>query len=318
MRILYSATGVLACIVCVGTSPASAGTRTATKFVLQGTNGYEVTVYAADQGTARLVAARRHAVASYTTDRAYFDGSRLTAEFADLGSVSVEFRPSLIAGRPLPARSRVTCALEESRARRGLFVGRVQFRGERGFTKLDATHARGVVYWLRRDGCDGRQRVLRSRQKEASRPGGPVLRAFGVNHGALVFFRAGRNAFEDLLHEKHLEVGKLRKDGVPFSVQTFEERQGIGIVRTAVAKGPQSSFVFNHSHTAAKISPPAPFSGRGHFSNCKMSHPRPWYGSLSVFLPGRGRLPLASQHTMPFTPILHPVKGCPRKYKSPS
>jgi len=289
---------------------ATAGNREGLEFVVSGAQGYEIRVTASEE-SAKLVASRNHAAVSYMTEDARFDGRRLTATFGDLGRIVVTFRPSDRAHVGRRFSGRIHCAWEQVSVQGGLFVGQIEFRGERRFTRVSARHARGHLFRLRRDGCpgaeDGHSSAIEHRE---ARSRGPRLEALGIwRSGQTLSFHAGRDALEPLRNFgggtiEAVELGSLSEGGIPFSVWTFEWGHRMTIFRLAVARGPSTSFEFDRSPPSAVLRPPAPFSGVGRLTQCPS---RRWKGSLAVSLPGAGKVSLTTR----------PIFGVPRLEPSP-
>lgn len=273
------------------------------RFVVAGTNGYRVLV-AGTPRAVRLVAWRGHATAQYIATAGRADESGIEASFGRLGSVSVRFRASgRKAAKPPPGDLQGCRSVGESLDRLGVFVGRIDFRGEHGFTRLRLRRASGRAAPSRTLSCP--RKTARGTRKPAVDPRAPRIRAVSF----LGSFYVGAGAFsESGLNDKQLPLGiaKLRPGGVPFSAEVSELRGGLLINRVVVARGPRASFTSDIPQRTGTISPPSPFKGTASLSNC----PSPsWRGSLAVSFPGREvRL---TQRPFSNTAVLLPARRCP-------
>jgi len=293
---------------------AIAGSTTGFRFALHGTQGYKIQIIGSSEGIARLVASKGHAAAGYTTDQAHFDGKRFTATFGNLGQVATTFSPSKRIknkGRPT---ARTGCALEHAKIVGGQFIGQIRFRGEHNFTRLNTSHAQGRVITLQRSGCNHRlsNRPSTIEEEQGSNAQKPKFKAVGLAKRGTLTFRAGQDAMDELTDfvsgsGADLKLGKLPRGEVPFSVMSFEEKQGMSIFRLAAARGPSTTFKLNLAPTTATLTPPAPFSGVGRFANCPSAT---WKGSLAVSLPGAGKVSLTTKRLFIFPPNIHPVRPC--------
>jgi len=183
---------------------------------------------------------------------------RIEAQLGDLGGISVRFRPS---GRTrvtrLDERGPMPCWRPSRIVRHlGTFVGAVEFNGEGGYTTVKASAAPGSVGTPLPAACAA-----------AARPAGKaVLRAFNPRAGTR--FQA-----------------KTTAGGVAFTASWQERLEGgVFVSRRAYTGGPPGSFAFAADLATARVSPPAPFSGRARYR--ATGGPR-WSGNLRATFPGR-------------------------------
>jgi hypothetical protein len=262
-----------------------AGSRS--ELTLMGTNGYRITIRGSENGVL-LAASRRHEGAIYFASKGRAIGGDITAEFENLGAVSVHFRPS---GRVRERKVPRGCTGRPARVfdELGAFVGTIRFRGELGYTQVRASHARGRI-------GPPQQHICRSGSENSAASGfsnwGPRSKRplfeflSGALGGPTRIFRAGRSALTQAAKFKilPLRIGELPHRGVPYSVVSLDTSRAVSTVRVLVAKGPSSSFTFNDQLTTASLSPPPPFAGSVSLHLCPMEALR---SSLSVALPGQ-------------------------------
>lgn len=209
-------------------------------------------------GTPRVPRAVNGAASVYSL-RASSSPRRIEASLGGLGRISVRFHPS--------GRTRVT-RLDELGAfscggrtrivrHLGTFVGTVEFQGEGGYTAVEARRAQGSVGTPLPAACAA-----------AARPAGKVvLRAF--NRGAGTRFQT-----------------KTTAGGVAFTASWHERLEsGVVVSRRAYTGGPPDAFAFAADLSAARVSPPAPFSGSARYRAAAGGSR--WSGSLRATFPGR-------------------------------
>lgn len=289
-RRLGSALVLVVSALLASAAPALAGASSAA-FTVRGSNGFSIDV-GSEAGTVVLAASeRRPPFATFASDGRprlagtangaasvyYARGSsgganRIEARLGALGRISVSFQPS---GRKRVTVLRggaaaVSCAAPRRIVRRlGTFTGTIEFRGEDGYTEVAATRARGSVGTPlpRRCGGAGTGTAGASRAAPWPEPGSAVLGAVDARAG--VRFRAATTA-----------------TGAAFRA-TLRERLpgGLVVLRRAVAGAPPSAFSFDRGLTAARVKPPAPFSGVGRF-RARRGGGVSWSGNLRVTFPG--------------------------------
>lgn len=257
-------------------------------FALPGSNGFRVDV-GSERGLVTVaVSERRPPIATFSRDgrprpadtgngasNLYFargaggDPNTIEARLGGLGTISVTFRPSgRTAVTVLGARGDGGCAGPARIVRRlGTFVGTIRFRGEDGYTAVEATRARGSVGTPLPGACEA----------QASAGGAPV-RSTWPDPGAVLSAtnRRGGTSFE----------AATTATGVAFRA-TLEEHlpDGLVVVRRAYAGAPPSTFAFNRTLTWAKVKPPSPFSGVARFRSAD-GREVSWRGSLRATFPG--------------------------------
>ena len=310
---------LLLCLLIFAPTQARAGSSTRVEFEVHGTNGYDIQIAGSSRGGALLDASKGHTAVRYATEQANVEGNQFTATFGKLGRVWATFYP---ARGSFEHRARTSlhagCDFERVTTQRGLFIGRIRFRGARHFTRLDAHHVRGDLIRIERSGCDRRKGpgpfLGKGRQDDVEQK--PRLEVYAFTKRGFLSFRAGQGALDELKYfasilDMDLKLSELPKGGVPFGIIFFEENQGMSIFRLAAARGPSSTFTFNLKPTLVTLEPPAPFSGQGRYANCPSPKLK---GSLAVSLPGLGKVALREKKgTFLFLLSAHPSRPCPSR-----
>jgi hypothetical protein len=263
---------------------------------LGGSGGYRIRVLATRKGSL-LVAARRHASATYLAAGGGVTSTGIDADFGPFGRVEVSFR------------STDGCS--------GYFVGTIAFRGERGYTRVDARRATGV-YAPYPGACqaDRRRADFVSMSVASGRSAGRArcVRMNSLRRWGYVRFQAGQGAFaemKDTLFPDELGIDRLAGPGTPFSAGTIEHRRGVTILRSVIAKGPPSSLEFGEDPRRVTLTPPAPFSGYGKARGDREASLR-IQGTLRVSFPGRPNIALTAKRPFLTAVELPAARACSR------
>jgi hypothetical protein len=269
----------VACLLSV--APASAVTveveetwiRGSTSFSLGASNGYTVSVERRGRQVT-LTALRLGgflAAASYTVPGSA-SPDRIEARFGNkLGRVSVRFKAKQVK----KIGPRKGCTGKPAMDRSGVFVGTITFRGEGGYTTVDARRAQGRVIDTLVERCEF-PHTRRSARASASPLGPPAVGAsLGDRRGfgASISRRAGKRS-------------------VFYEAISRERRGRMRIFRGVFAKGREDSFTYVGDLSAATVKPPAPFEGEAAFLRERRGKGS-WLGPLSVSFPGRDDVPMA-------------------------
>lgn len=236
-------------------------------FRVPGTNGYTPYVIGAPphhgtSGSLVLEAVAKGMGVTYRAPATVTETS-MQADLGDLGEISVTFRRS---NRPAAAQ----CGKQAVRFDSGVYEGTVDFRGEDGYTSVEATSAPGNADLEAAVICgEGFTEVSPSR-----RPRGAdlYLRNPALGPG--------------------LSVHKSRPGAAALiSASTSEYTNGIAIRRFERRWMPSRDFTYDRRLRTATVEPPAPFAGSGRFDLGKKAGRR-WSGDLTVDLPGSSAVPL--------------------------
>jgi hypothetical protein len=256
---LLATTAALLTLVSAGSSTALAGPGVGAAFELKATNGLTGQV-ATTGSSVDLVLSGHHEFAVYRV-KGTVSEQGVEARFGELGRISVRFHPDGSHSGAKPGE----CVGKKSKS--GVFVGTSEVRGERGYTKIDATRARGCL------------RHLHAR----AAPNFPGAGASAAEEEREV---ATLTAEAQNLHFR--AAGFREPDGsgqVEFAAAVLERRGAMRIARAALAPAKLPAFVFDQALGTATVSPPGPFSGTASFER----HPdgsASWIGTLSVSLLG--------------------------------
>lgn len=232
-------------------------------FRLQGTNGYTLYVLAAPPRAGRtgrvlIFASAKGRGASYTAPATVSETS-IQASLGALGEISVTFQSS---GEAASAR----CGDQTIRFDSGRYEGRIDFRGEEGYTSVEANSAPGIFTAICGAG------VVESGPSEKALGAELYVRNPGLGPG--------------------LSVRKSRPGAAArITAWTSEYGDGISIERFASLRMPAADFTFDRRLRTATVKPPTPFTGTARFDLGKKAGRR-WSGDLTVDLPGSSATPL--------------------------
>jgi hypothetical protein len=243
------------------------GTPLTATFHVRGSNGYGVSVYGS-RDRVTLIATRGRASTGYEVKgKVSPDGVR--ARFGRFGRISVSFRERRV--RRVPS-SILGCTGGPEVIRRGVYLGTIKFRGERGYTSLRARAVRGTTTVTPRWRCPG------SSSGNRKVPDQIDLDAF-----------CGRQGFAAVGHRSVDQGPRVFPDedtSTTFIAFSVVRRGRIRVIRLAAAKAGRSAFLFDDAFTFATVKPPPPFHGTGMLTR-DPSGGGSWSGSLSVSFPGK-------------------------------
>lgn len=260
---------------------ASAGSTTfsspaRSEFSLRSSNGYVIDLERVGRRVS-LIASHRgsrfFAWASYMV-RGEVSSERIDARFGKLGRISVRFRTERVRRSQLGK----SCTGKAAVTRFGVFVGTIRFRGEGGYTIVDARRAHGQVSSAIRETCPFSPFGEGVRLAKIPTLPPPELWA---REGR----RRGFNA-----------TGFRRRDGTAaseFGASVIERRRSMRILRAVLAFGRPDAFTFTEDLYSATVRPPRPFQGEAVFERKPKGGSTSWLGTLSVSLPGREKVRLA-------------------------
>jgi hypothetical protein len=267
-----------ACAVVLSAIPASAvaaGSESATtlipSFRVKATNGFTGFVFAGvspttGKGGMVLDLHNRTEAASYQAP-ARLNGSTLEASFGSLGEVAVTAVPS---GHPTMVNSGCGGHGKRVPIETGRWEGSIQFRGEEGFSTIDAVSAK-------EDAAPLLNLVCAATGSEG---------IGGHSPGALLTVkrRSGEEKLE-LVVRKNKPVGPTR-----LHTQLSERLGNVLVDRSVNAVAPSDALDFEIPPGTAAVEPPAPFSGSLDFTRHGRSPSLK--GDLTVDFPGRSSVPI--------------------------
>jgi hypothetical protein len=274
----------VAFLTAIAVAPASAAAYTSpaqgptAELTVHGSHGYEVRI-AIEDGSSTLSASKGQqgiAGANYFSldGRAARGGAQ--ARFGRLGRVKVRFRGSgEVQRRRVPP-----CQGRPELIRHGVFVGKIRFRGEGGYTEVDAARARGTITTVPGQSC--------ALPESPGRNGGWPK---GAKAPREVVFAAGSRA-------KGVQLEATRVPNSPeesvITASSYQLREGMTIIRSVLLFAPLGAFSFDAGLNAATLHPPAPFSGSASFTRIDDYASR-WEGPLTISLPGQPDVPLTGR-----------------------
>jgi hypothetical protein len=250
--------------VCFASDPASSvsfeGPEAQAEFSRKASNGYSI-LFEVNRGKASLTARSDEGTVIYSGKGSLVDG-RIQFGLGKLGRISARFKPDGSVDRLRPPKS---CKGREQVVRSGAFVGSIKFRGESGYTRLNAHRVYGTMASPRSWKCP--DTPYSHPKNAASLPA--VLGAF-TPHSHVVFVAIG---------------GSEQLPFRLFIAGTSERHGALRIRRSALAEGKPVSFDVLEDLSSATVSPPKPFAGTATFKR-NADGSTEWVGTLSVALPG--------------------------------
>jgi hypothetical protein len=223
------------------------------EFDLAANNGLDAHLETFD-GKVTLEIEGRHRIVSYEVEGKATEAG-LKVQFGKLGVIDVGFEPSNTRTFKPPKG----CKGEPSTFSEGIYVGTIQFTGERNYVRIETAQAKGTMSVSRPQECpkgrgSGRLQPLLPRPS----PFSSLQRAdeeaslFATSRSCRCFFAAF--ALPD------------RKGGSTiFLGAKSENREGMEITRGTIVETGPSTFTFNHKAGTAHVDPPRPFTGTATF-----------------------------------------------------
>jgi hypothetical protein len=250
---------------------------------LPASNGYAASIRTSGHRQVVLTFSQGSYQVTYTT-LGRVTRRRISADFGRLGHVSLRFRDKRRPRKlPLPFLMR-ECKGRKSVEERGVFVGNVRFRGERGFTRIRASRVKGRALRTYRRVCKG-PAWLQAGTSSAEPYEGNLLTASAQANGVSRTFIA---------IEITVELG-----GEPFGLAvegaTLEEKvEGVAILKSASTLD-EGTFRLSRSRggpVETRVVPSWPFVGSATYIP-RGRETAAWSGSLGVRFPGSGQVSLA-------------------------
>lgn len=255
----------------------------------KGSNGFRGFVSTAGHRRVVLTLVRGEALMNLrTTGRVSRRG--IVARFGDLATVSVRFQGASVGADPSARRrgqrndATPGCSGRDPIVERGVFRGTIRFRGENGFTNINARVAPGTVERRFRRVCK------RSLLGELS---GLFEELFGGVRLTLLEARARVDDTNVAFEAASFDLGPGAPPSYSFVGRTAERRDGMEIFRGATAEA-QRGFLAGKPGAMpqqATTKPPKPFQGSAEYRK-DTGLPAGWTGPLAVPMPGVGRVAL--------------------------
>jgi hypothetical protein len=276
---LAAAVSLVAALASAGPASAEPGYVTfqgerKSQFTVNGTQGFRVTVERTGRRV-ELVASKGDSAATYVVHSPPTPNADIHVRFPGVGLVSTRFESS-----GSPSRTPAICGGRPAIRQDGVFRGTIKFRGERGFTRIDADSARGFFFREPKESCKGK-----SHSGQSSRPGYSLTARTKIPGGLLGFVASKSPPDSEFAgFTGYFAIELKHRHGMRVSrVAAASSRSGAGFEMSGPANRPE----------AAVVSPPAPFSGTASFSSTSDTTAQ-WTGDLAVELPGAGMVRLAS------------------------
>lgn len=230
---------------------------------VRGSKGFGISLFGSGSNV-DLTVKGHNASVSYDV-RGRSSGEQLKGRFGQLGHMSLRFHPRQKAHFvPEPAGN---CKGGGKFVEPGIFAGRLEFEGEQGYTKVQATRVRGTVTRSLKETCSG---------SSGGGEGGPPTK--------FTFLRAdsndGNTSFAAWKFESKAQPAI---DASIFSASLFDIRpHGMTIIRSIQSDGNAGTFDVTRAHgvvVSAEVNPPAPFSGSATFRSSVQAPSESWTGS---------------------------------------
>lgn len=251
------------------------------EFGARGTNGYGIFFIGEERGKLTVLVDKGANEVTYELP-AQWHGDHFEAHYGKVIDISVRFHPRAGSG-PLPDQPlQGRCVGRKSVTSRGEFVGRIEFRGERGYTRLITTRHRASVEHNFKKVC--RKRSFRPAVGSAIAEGPEQIVAARSAGPTETWFRAVIGLSAKLWQQWTFEVRRAERVGrVRIERLTIlEEENGATLSASGVLP------------VTAEIAPTTPFSGSAEFRQ-EATGATSWTGSLGDDLPGLGVVPLTGE-----------------------
>jgi hypothetical protein len=252
---------------------------------LRGSHGYRLTVLDVTGGgitvtAERAVSHRGAMVAEYALPRSRQPGPDLDFRLGDEGRIAVHFVADRISEGRLPPEG---CTGEPTTVERGFFVGSIHFDGKRGFTRVDARRAPGIItrrgtrHCPKGSGTNGGKSGANVNTLGFGEPGGKSSRQLEENEAATLRLIAGKPSGTPRFEAIDFEgtAGFPDSSSLTFLASDYRKEGGLTVTRAAV--------VFAASPAGFSIPDP---------ERPRVAATVELSGDLAVELPGLGRLPL--------------------------
>jgi hypothetical protein len=238
-------------------------------------HGFRLQISARPRQGLVVQASNGQTITSYWVKTAIVDGGTIKARLPGIGRLALRFQPDGPAHEGEPF-----CKGRPDRVETGTFVGAIHFRGERGYTEVTATKARGRIITSYRQVCGGND-------SDSAIPDDIrwITLSAGTErpNGSYASFSASR-----------IETGFGDDDGTSLLAFANDPPGRIQIFRIASVTG--NAALFNvpdlERRGSATVIAKAPFSGTATY-RAEGNGTASWTGDLSVEFPGLGEVRLA-------------------------
>ena len=251
---------------------------------LRGSNGYGISL--SGNGGFVSLAVQGHNAAVQYFGKGTAGKGRIKARFGSLGRVALRFHPRGKAR--LHKEPESGCRGGDSLVQPGVFVGKLDFEGEQGYTAIHASRIKGTVTHTKRQIC----KDSGSEEGEEGEEGFPSsldLTFLNATDGENeVSFNAFKIKFKS----------KPGRSGISFNATVVGSPPGLLVFRSIqiTTKDSTTFSVVKTSHgqvDEATLTPPAPFSGSATYRRAVAKKSETWAGTLAGDFPGLGTVSLA-------------------------
>lgn len=255
---------------------------------LRGSNGFTVSVRTSGHRSVNVEVEKGSVTASYSV-KGRVSSRRIDANLGRLGRISVRF--DAVRRRTPETFSFGKCRGPDPVQELGHFRGVIRFNGEQGYTRVHASRAWGSVTKSHRRVCKLPKWAI------GPTPKGPDKESSGL---PLTFVAAAGKGDGRSVSFSAVTVESPRRGLKPgifigFGMAATNEQQGrVAIARFAMIDFGRKAISVDDSGEeprSATVSLPKPFSGSASYAK-EPDTPASWTGSLGVWLPGAGTVPL--------------------------
>jgi len=213
-----------------------------------------------------------------TRNRGDLDQGVVRARFGSLGRIDLHFRPT---GRLRRDEPQSGCEGGSTTARYGSFAGHLSFRGKGNYFHVSSSKGEAYVLHSPRLECEaGRAEEAQPTSLRKYVAPTPLL---SDNHSIALIYASARD------HGRHVGIAAVHEEGSPpgadVQLEIVESGPGMAIGHGLYLEGSPGTLLTSlpgEHPAAATLAPPAPFFGKGVYSEKDES----WSGSLGVKLAG--------------------------------
>jgi hypothetical protein len=286
------------------------------QLVLEGTNNFQVgvelvdgrklTVTALNQGKGLGIEGVEYKLAL----RRRVAPGEIVAQLGHLGRIDVHFVPGPTKKKTKPPQG---CSGEKAVTEEGHYVGVISFHGERGFTRVDATHAPGQILTEPLSKCSHPVHPVEQSRRDLVKKVGPKEAGAEGEEGEVAIVKLKSSGTKPATSFEASRIAVTKPNGHEVALATFLvtakrhlgpiEEEGVAAI--LLAKG--SSFLAPEPLDPTSdlvVEPPAPFTGSATYRQATTA-PATWSGDLKIDLPGFGLVPLAGHRSKATATLKH-------------
>jgi hypothetical protein len=227
------------------------------QFELAANNGLDARLETFD-GKVTLEIEGRHRIVSYEVEGKATEAG-LKVQFGKLGVIDVAFEP----GNTRTYKPPKGCKGEPSTFSEGVYVGTIQFTGERNYVRIEATRAKGTMSVSRPEECPKRRSSGRLQPLPRPSSFSSLQRDKDEEASLFATSRSCRCIFAAFA------LPERKRGSTIFLGARSESRERMEITRGTIVETGPSAFTFNHKAGTAHVDPPRPFTGTATFKRRK-------------------------------------------------